>query len=131
MLSSPKGKTTACSVMLLHPTTAAQFEHLTVIVRPTRLTALTQKLPKPASYWVPKSQPNLRQKTTVPSGTFPFAAGAANAFAQEALAKNTAEGRTDETSACSRYNTFTSTRPAALSRETPSGQGPRLASRSL
>ena len=124
-MSSPRGKTTTFSVMLLHPTTAEQFQHLTVTVRPTRLTALTPKLLKPVSYRAPKSQPNLRQKTAVPEGTSRSATGAASAFAQEAPVKNTAEGKTNERAASFRLITFTSTRRAVLSQATPFGQEPK------
>ena len=116
---------TACSATPLQPTTTAQFQHQTATTRPTRLTALTQKLRKPASYQVPMNQPNLKQKTIVPLGASLFAAGAANAFAQEAPANNIAEGRTNDRTASSRLITFTSTRQAAQSRETLSGQAPR------
>ena len=98
--------------------------------RLTRPTSPTQRLQKPASCLVVLSIFYFKQKTTVPPGASRPAAGAANALAREALANNTAEGRTNETSASSRLSTFTSMRPAVLLQAPPRERGPRLASRS-
>ena len=115
----------ACSAILPQPTSTVQFQRPTVTTRRVWLTAPTQKLQTPASYQVPKTLTNLRQKTTVPLGTSRSAVGAANVFAHEAPAKNKAEGKTNERAASFLLIIFTSTGQVALSRETLSGQAPR------
>ena len=84
-------------------------------------TAEYRFLPSPTRPFNPK------RKTTVPPGTSRFEAGAANAFAREAVANSTDGGATNETSAYCRYITsilMKQASPSPVVRWTPERRRP-------